>query len=356
MALINDRKCPSDGATSTEVRESLAARGLSELEALAYRSNLLASDRAIVNFGGGNTSAKMRETDHAGRETTVLWVKGSGSDLATIDAGRIHRPPARRDPAAGGARAMTDEEMVAYLARCQLDPSMPRPSIETLLHAFVPHAHVDHTHPDAIGAIVGAVDGERLAAECFGSDAVWIPYIRPGLCALEAGRGGGPRASRGDGRPARQARPRHVGRDGRGVVRGDARCDQPGGGVRRRASGRDGGVRRPGRRAVGATLRDELLAAVLPALRGAVSVDGPRILQVDTSRRVRRVRLRRGFAASCRRSAPRAPITSCTRGAGRSGSTSTRASETPTLRERLAQRVAEWRERELEYFERYRDR
>ena len=58
--------------------------GLSELDALVYRSNLLASDRAIVNFGGGNTSVKTRETDHAGRETTVLWVKGSGSDLATI--------------------------------------------------------------------------------------------------------------------------------------------------------------------------------------------------------------------------------------------------------------------------------
>ena len=58
--------------------------GLSELDALVYRSNLLASDRAIVNFGGGNTSVKTRERDHAGRETTVLWVKGSGSDLATI--------------------------------------------------------------------------------------------------------------------------------------------------------------------------------------------------------------------------------------------------------------------------------
>src|SRR5205823_4439501 len=60
---------------------------LSELDALVYRSNLLASDRAIVNFGGGNTSVKTREVDHAGRETTVLWVKGSGSDLATIVPG-----------------------------------------------------------------------------------------------------------------------------------------------------------------------------------------------------------------------------------------------------------------------------
>ena len=71
--------------------------------------------------------------------------------------------------------------MVAYLGRCQIDPSMPRASIETLLHAFVPYPHVDHTHPDSIGAIVGTVDGERLAQECFGADAVWIPYIRPGF-------------------------------------------------------------------------------------------------------------------------------------------------------------------------------
>src|SRR3954454_7818359 len=154
---------------------------LGERDALVYRSNLLASDRAIINFGGGNTSVKVRERDHTGGEATVLWVKGSGSDLATITARgftglRLHEiaPLASRD-------AMTDEEMVAYLARCQIDPSMPRPSIETLLHAFVPQPHVDHTHPDAIGAIVGTADGERLARECFGADAVWIPYLRPGF-------------------------------------------------------------------------------------------------------------------------------------------------------------------------------
>ena len=152
-----------------------------ELGALVYRSNLLASERSVVNFGGGNTSVKVRQPDHTGRETTVLWVKGSGSDLATIDAAgftglRLDEivPLRQRD-------AMTDEQMVAYLARCQLDPAMPRPSIETLLHAFAPQPHVDHTHPDAIGAIVGAADGERLAEQCFGGEAVWIPYIRPGF-------------------------------------------------------------------------------------------------------------------------------------------------------------------------------
>ena len=76
---------------------------------------------------------------------------------------------------------MSDEEMVAYLASCQLRPDMPRGSIETLLHAFVPHAHVDHTHPDAINMICCSEGGEELARECFGDEAVWIPYIRPGF-------------------------------------------------------------------------------------------------------------------------------------------------------------------------------
>ena len=76
---------------------------------------------------------------------------------------------------------MTDEEMVAHLARCQLDPAAPRSSIETLLHAFIPAAHVHHTHPDAINALACAADGQELIAECFGDSAAWIPYIRPGF-------------------------------------------------------------------------------------------------------------------------------------------------------------------------------
>jgi len=121
--------------------------GASELDALVYRSNLLASDRSVVNFGGGNTSVKVRQRDHAGREVTVLWVKGSGSDLATIDAAgfaglRLDEILPLRERG-----EMSDEQMVAYLARCQLDPAMPRPSIETLLHAFTPAAHVDTPIP-----------------------------------------------------------------------------------------------------------------------------------------------------------------------------------------------------------------
>jgi rhamnulose-1-phosphate aldolase/alcohol dehydrogenase len=157
------------------------AEGLSPLEALAYRSNLLGRDRAVANYGGGNTSTKARERDHLGREIDVLWVKGSGSDLATIKAEQFTGLKLDEVLPLQERNEMSDEEMVSYLAACQLRPDMPRGSIETLLHAFVPYAHVDHTHPDAINMICCARGGEELARECFGEEAVWIPYIRPGF-------------------------------------------------------------------------------------------------------------------------------------------------------------------------------
>ena len=157
------------------------AEGLSELEALAYRSNLLGRDRAVANYGGGNTSTKSREKDHTGREVDVLWVKGSGSDLATIEANQFTGLKLDEVLPLMEREEMSDEDMVAYLASCQLRPDMPRGSIETLLHAFVPHAQVDHTHPDAINMICCSEGGEELARECFDDEAVWIPYIRPGF-------------------------------------------------------------------------------------------------------------------------------------------------------------------------------
>ena len=170
----------SPGATQN-LWDPRRAEGLSELEALAYRSNLLGKDRAVANYGGGNTSTKARERDHTGREVDVLWVKGSGSDLATIEAHQFTGLKLQEVLPLMEREQMSDEEMVAYLASCQLRPDMPRGSIETLLHAFVPYAQVDHTHPDAINMICCAEGGEGLARECFGEEAVWIPYIRPGF-------------------------------------------------------------------------------------------------------------------------------------------------------------------------------
>src|SRR3954466_3943642 len=151
------------------------------LDQLVVASHLLGANRAVSNFGGGNTSAKGTTIDHAGREVNAMWVKGSGSDLATM--GPEHFTGLRLDEVLPlmELESMSDEDMVAYLARCQLDPRMPRASIETLLHAFVPAPHVHHTHPDGINVLAGTRDGERLIHECFGDSAAWIPYIRPGF-------------------------------------------------------------------------------------------------------------------------------------------------------------------------------
>jgi rhamnulose-1-phosphate aldolase/alcohol dehydrogenase len=156
-------------------------RGLGVLEALVARSNLLGADRSLANQGGGNTSAKGVVADHVGREQRVLWVKGSGTDLASItDKGfaalRLDEILALRE-----RDAMDDAAMVDYLLRCALASNQPRPSIETLLHAFIPAAHIDHTHPDAIIALTSSPRGRDLAEETFGEGAVWLDYERPGF-------------------------------------------------------------------------------------------------------------------------------------------------------------------------------
>lgn len=151
------------------------------LEQLVLASHLLGSDRGVANFGGGNTSAKGLSIDHLGNEVPTMWVKGSGSDLATMKSSDF--TPLRLDDMLHvfSRDEMTDDEMVAHLARCQLDPGAPRASIETLLHAFIPASHVHHTHPDAINMLAGTRDGEALVAQCFGDRAAWVPYIRPGF-------------------------------------------------------------------------------------------------------------------------------------------------------------------------------
>jgi rhamnulose-1-phosphate aldolase/alcohol dehydrogenase len=152
------------------------------LDGLVYRSNLLGRDRAVVNIYGGNTSVKRLEKNHLGQEVEVLWVKGSGSDVATITekgfAGlRLAEimPLMERDQ-------MSDEEMVAYLTHCTHAFDRPRQSIETLLHAFTPAKHVDHTHPDAVISLACTANGHELARQLWGAERmVWVDYIRPGF-------------------------------------------------------------------------------------------------------------------------------------------------------------------------------
>ncbi|MGG1516055.1 bifunctional aldolase/short-chain dehydrogenase [Paenibacillus oryzisoli] len=158
-----------------------ASKLQSGLDQLVYRSNIIGTDRRVCNWGGGNTSSKTIVKDFRGRDVEVMFVKGSGSDLATMKAGNFTglrmediRPLFEKEE-------MPDAEMVAYLANCMIDAKHPRASIETLLHAFLPFKHVDHTHPDAIISLCCADNGKEIAKEIFGDRFVWVPYVRPGF-------------------------------------------------------------------------------------------------------------------------------------------------------------------------------
>lgn len=158
------------------------------LDACVRFSQMLGAEKSLVLRGGGNTSVKVDEKDVLGRPLRVLRVKGSGSDLATIR--RADFAGVRLDDVLPliGRDDMTDAEMVAYLARCLTEPTSPRPSIETLLHAFIPAASVFHSHADAVLALVNTPDPERACHDAFGGRVLRIPYRRPGfLLSREVG-------------------------------------------------------------------------------------------------------------------------------------------------------------------------
>jgi len=264
-----------------------AAHAATTLDEVLLASHLLGANRALANFGGGNTSAKGTATDHVGREVRAIWVKGSGSDLATMSAKDF--TPLRLDEIEPllGRDEMSDEDMVAHLARCQLDPAAPRSSIETLLHAFIPAAHVHHTHPDAINALACAADGHDLIAECFGDSAAWIEYIRPGFTlAKQVGE-----AVRANpelrlvvlakhglvvwGDTAREAYEQTVAVCNQAAELVNARSTQV---QRFGGAAADNGGGGPDSEA-----RTALLTQVLPALRGAVSSARAKVLVTDVS-------------------------------------------------------------------------
>ena len=166
--------------------ENLWPQTLEHIEAdtvgeLTLRSNLIGADRRVCNYAGGNTSFKTTATDFQGKEVAVMWVKGSGSDLANMTEGNFTAVQLEPVMKLLAREDMTDEEMVHYLEHSMLDKSHPRASIETLLHAFLPFKHVDHTHPDAIISICCAPNGRDIAKEIYGDRFVWVPYIRPGF-------------------------------------------------------------------------------------------------------------------------------------------------------------------------------
>lgn len=151
-----------------------------------YSARLLGADASLVLHGGGNTSAKGVQRTIVGDDVEVLYIKGSGWDLATIEP---PGHPAVRLDALRRLRALkqlSDEAMVNEQRVAMLDASAPNPSIECLLHAFLPHAFIDHTHADAILALADQPEAERVCRELFGRGLVFVPYVMPGFALAQA--------------------------------------------------------------------------------------------------------------------------------------------------------------------------
>ncbi|MEB3322779.1 MAG: bifunctional aldolase/short-chain dehydrogenase [Synechococcaceae cyanobacterium] len=179
----------SDEEAAAAIRR-YGEQGVGEDLALrTYSARLLGADPELVLHGGGNTSVKTEVSGLLGETIPVLCVKGSGWDLATIE------PPGH--PAVRLADllalrqlpSLSDEEMVAAQRRALLDPAAPNPSVEALLHAFLPHRFVDHTHSSALLALADQPDAERVCRAVYGERVVLVPYVMPGFAlALAAAR------------------------------------------------------------------------------------------------------------------------------------------------------------------------
>ncbi len=155
-----------------------------EVGLLVYRSNLLGADLRLTNYGGGNTSCKAAAVDPlTGKESEVMWVKGSGGDLGTMTksglaALYVERLRNLRHVYRGRDH---EDEMVGLFNHCIFDLNSKAPSIDTPLHGFLPFRHIDHLHPDATIAIAASRDGKRITRELFGGTVGWVDWQRPGF-------------------------------------------------------------------------------------------------------------------------------------------------------------------------------
>jgi len=161
--------------------EEEAARCDDPLSLRAYSSRLIGGDEDLVLHGGGNTSVKSSLTDLFGDEHEVLYVKGSGWDLAAIEPAGF--APVRLDTLRRMAdlESLSDTDMVKHQRVAMLDPSAPNPSVEAILHAIIPFRYVDHTHADAVVTLSNTPEGERLIREVCGDRVLVVPYVMPGF-------------------------------------------------------------------------------------------------------------------------------------------------------------------------------
>ncbi|UXM94903.1 bifunctional rhamnulose-1-phosphate aldolase/short-chain dehydrogenase [Bartonella sp. HY329] len=160
------------------------ASQMDEVQKLLYRSNLLGSDKRVTNYGGGNTSVKIAMNDPlTGEQVDVLWVKGSGGDIGSIQLDGFATLYLDKLKAMKGLYKGADheDEMVGLLPHATFNLN-PRPaSIDTPLHAFVPYKHVDHVHPDSVIAIAAAQNSQEITLAIFGDKIGWLPWRRPGF-------------------------------------------------------------------------------------------------------------------------------------------------------------------------------
>ena len=190
--------------------EAVASK-LDPPDLLRYRSNLLGSDLRLTNFGGGNTSSKLDETDPlTGKPVKVLWVKGSGGDLGSIQrAGFATLYLDKVLALAGSYKGVArEDEIVAMYPLCTFGNNPVAASIDTPLHGFLPFPHIDHLHPDWGIALAASANGFEKMEEFnkeFGHKLAWVPWQRPGfelaLMLRDAVAGGARLRRRGAGRP-----------------------------------------------------------------------------------------------------------------------------------------------------------
>jgi rhamnose utilization protein RhaD (predicted bifunctional aldolase and dehydrogenase)/NAD(P)-dependent dehydrogenase (short-subunit alcohol dehydrogenase family) len=162
-------------------------RGLGRDVALrVYTTRLLGQDPRLVLHGGGNTSVKTTIADLNGEQVDVLCVKGSGWDMGTIEPAGL--PAVRLAPLLKlrAREKLSDEEMVRLQRANLIDPASPNPSVEALLHAFIPHKFIDHTHSTAVLSLTDQPDGEALCREVFGARVGYVPYLMPGFGLAKA--------------------------------------------------------------------------------------------------------------------------------------------------------------------------
>ncbi|MBS4016954.1 MAG: class II aldolase/adducin family protein, partial [Dechloromonas sp.] len=172
------------GARLANLWDDAKTSAMSEPERLVYRSNTLGSDKRVTNYGGGNTSSKVWQNDPlTGESVEVLWVKGSGGDSASLKLDGL--ATLYMDKLRALKRLYRgvehEDEMVGYLPHCTFALNPRAASIDTPLHAYVPKAHVDHMHPDAIIAVAAARDGRAITRDIFGDAIGWLPWKRPGF-------------------------------------------------------------------------------------------------------------------------------------------------------------------------------